>query len=117
VPADEPAVVPLVVRRPKTRRDHEPVTLLELEALVDAAVLSGRAARVRFQPRLREIARSRLAITRGIDLDADPASARAVVGDQAWVVLGPPQGPVPEPDAPGVALADIAAAATALEAL
>jgi hypothetical protein len=40
-----------------------------------------------------------------------------VLGERAWALVGPPHGAVPEPDAPGVALADIEAAAAALEAL
>ena len=109
-------VAPLLRRRPPPP-GARPTVLLGLEALVDGACLSGRAARVRLQPRLRELARHRLAVRRGIDLHADPAAAAAVLGPDAWALLAPPAGRVPEPEDPGVPLDAIAAAVDALEAL
>jgi hypothetical protein len=104
-----------------TRREPpdppRPMGLLGLEALVDSACLSGRAARVRLQPRLRDVARYRLAQSRGIDLDREPERAAAAVGPEAWTILAPPTGPIPDPDDAGVALATIAATVAALEAL
>ncbi len=50
----------------------------------------------RLRRSLRTIAAQRLAARHGIDLDANPAAARAVLGAEVWELLGPtPPGPVP----------------------
>ncbi len=111
------ATVPSLVRRGVPAPSPRPAALLGLEALVDSACLNGRAARVRLQPRLQELARHRLAAAHGIDLAGDPDAAARVLGATAWGVLAPPRGPVPDPDDPGLPLADILATVEALERL
>jgi hypothetical protein len=54
---------------------------------------------------LRDVALDRLAARHGVDLDADPLRARAVVGDELWAVIRVPDpAEAPAPDAPALDL-------------
>jgi hypothetical protein len=85
---------------------HEPSLAAELEDPLD--VLAERPAELeklerdvylalgtsfyfhhRVRPTLREIAASRLLARHGVDLDAQPESAEALLGAEAWAVLRP----------------------------
>ena len=82
--------------------------LLEWEALVAAGATSGRAATTRLRPRLQGLVAERLAVSAGIDLDREPDRARAVLGEEAWALVGPTR-PFPGADDPGVPLEQIGA--------
>lgn len=63
----------------------QPVLVRDL----DLAILSAFHLHVRLRPLLREIAAHRLRANYGIDLDAEPARARELVGPAAWEVVRP----------------------------
>lgn len=60
--------------------------LLALEGTVVSGLDSPRSFHHRLRPRLRELARHRLELDHGIDLDRQPEQARAVLGAQAWLI-------------------------------
>ena len=66
------------------RSGYEPSTALSL-------VLVGmpRVSELELRPILRAIAAQRLATYRTIDIDADPAAARAILGERVWTLLTP----------------------------
>lgn len=92
-----------------------PDDLLRIERALAAAPGSARETYHRLRPVLREIAGDRLEVRRRIDLDVEPARARAVLGDEAWALL---RGDLPRPTdhyAPGPEPATIGAIVTRLE--
>jgi hypothetical protein len=72
-------------------------------------------AHTRLRPELRRVAADRLSWSRGIELDADPAAARAAVGEAAWPLIRPDPGETPAREAPGVAAAVLDQAIAGLE--
>jgi hypothetical protein len=114
----EGRVDPLVAIPRREPPPRPPGGVLELEGLVEGATYNGRAASLRFAPRARDIARSRLAAHRGIDLDTEPARAEAALGAEVWVAIGPRHGgPLPAPGDPGLEIDTIEAVVLSLERL
>ena len=105
--------------RLRTRRRHslpERVrSLEELEHAVDFAGTTAFDVHYRLRPHLVRIAAHRLAARRGIVLDADPAAARAALGDELWAVVEPNREPPAERNAPGMPLAGVRRLVDALE--
>ena len=66
------------------------------------------------KPLLRELASWRLLRNRGIDVDATPELARAVVGEPLWSLIEPGE-PVRDYSAPGIPLADVRTSLEQLE--
>jgi hypothetical protein len=66
-----------------------PVGLERLERRLLFAETSGLDAH-RLRLALREVAADRLASHHAIDLDADPAAARAILGPELWAAVGQP---------------------------
>jgi hypothetical protein len=95
----------------------QPAELERLARLLALSSASALYAHTRLRQELRPVAADRLAWWRGVDLDADPAAARAAVGEAAWALVRPDPGELPARDAPGVPPADLAAAVAALERL
>lgn len=60
--------------------------LLALEGTMVSGLDSPRSFHHRLRPRLRELARHRLELDHGIDLDRQPDQARAVLGSEAWLI-------------------------------
>jgi hypothetical protein len=92
----------------------------ELERLARLLALSSASAlhaHTRLRQELRPVATDRLAWWLGVDLDADPAAARAALGEAAWALVRPDPGELPDRNAPGMPPADLAAAVAALERL
>ena len=54
------------------------------------------------RPLLQRLARSRLAERHGVDLDAEPHAARALLGDDVWVWLDPLRPPSSDSQPPGL---------------
>jgi len=54
------------------------------------------------RPLLQRLARSRLAERHGVDLDAAPDAARALLGDDVWVWLDPRRPPSSDSQPPGL---------------
>ena len=84
------------VRQGTHRRGTRPVPLPEL-ARVEREVTLGRATafdlHFRLRPRIREIAASRLADRRGIDLERRPDAAREVLDEAVWELVRPDREP------------------------
>jgi hypothetical protein len=113
---DDRRVRPLTApERPAPAGPRRPAGLVEWEGIVEAAGTNGRAARVRLGPRYRELARLRLALVDGIDLDADPDRAAARLGPDGWALASKPAGPLPGPNEPGLSLDVIERAVDALD--
>jgi hypothetical protein len=86
-------------------RPAPPAPPPELEALRRTLVLasvSGVYAHERLRPELRSLAAELLAWRRGIDLDAEPEQARAVLGEAVWELLRPDRQAPNDHDAPGL---------------
>jgi hypothetical protein len=60
---------------------------------LDLSILSALHLHIRLRPLLREIAAHRLRAHYGVDLDAEPARARELVGPAAWEVVRPDRPP------------------------
>jgi hypothetical protein len=74
------------------RRAPRPAAPAELESLARMLALasaSGVYVHNRLRPELRAIARELLFSRQGIDLDAEPAAARAVLGPTVWDLVRP----------------------------
>jgi hypothetical protein len=103
-----------------TARPAPPKPPAELDRLARLLTLSSASAlhaHLRLRPELRPVAADRLAWWGGIDLDADPAAARAALGEAAWALVRPDPGEPPDRDAPGAPPAALAEAVAALERL
>jgi hypothetical protein len=79
-------------RRPSTPAPPPP-TLTRLEKDVALGVAGSFELHYRLRPRLRSLARIRLATHRGISLDDEPDAARDVLGDAAWDLVRPDRPP------------------------
>lgn len=86
------------------RRPAVPDDLVRIERALTGAPGSARETYHRLRPVLREIAADRLEVRRGIGLDAEPARARDVLGDEAWALL---RGGLPMPTDPYAAGTDL----------
>ena len=72
-------------RRPPAR--ERPAGLEEVERAVDFSGWNPADLRRRLRPLLREVAAHRLLARRGIDLEREPAQARRLLGESAWLLL------------------------------
>jgi hypothetical protein len=108
--------------RPARRRRRSPsrdrfTELWRIEATLSVSPSSAKETYHRLRPVLREIAADRLAVGRRIDLDDDPARARAALGKEAWAMLRPDV-PMPEDRSlPGPSLIRTEEIVTSLEAI
>jgi len=71
----------------------------------------------RLRPLLRDVAAHRLRSRYGIELEAEPARAREVVGTEAWDVVRPDRGAPADRMAAGPTLADLRVVVEELEAI
>jgi hypothetical protein len=100
------------------RRPTAPPSPAELDSLARMLALasaSGVYVHNRLRPELRAIARELLFSRQGIDLEAEPAAARAALGPAAWEVVRPDR---PEPasfESPGLPLPVLARIVADLE--
>jgi hypothetical protein len=87
-----------------------PAELDRLARLLALSSASALHAHTRLRSELRPVAADRLRWSLGIDLDADPAAARAALGETGWALLGRDQRDLPDREAAGPpprALADL----------
>ena len=92
--------------------------LLELTPLEDRVALSLTNAadlHFRLRPLLREIAEHRLSVRHGIELDAEPERARAVLGEAVWDLVRPDREPPRDRHAAGPRPAHLRAVVETLE--
>lgn len=92
---------------------RRPADLERLERELLLARVSGMHAR-QVRLRLRQVAAARLAARHGIDLDADPAQASALLGPAAWALIDVPD-PSAARDAPALDLGELRAAIEVVE--
>ena len=97
-------------------RGSRPSQLLRIERIVERSRESDLAAHTQLRPLLTEIADARLA-RHGLRLDRDSAEARRLLGAAVWALVRPDRPAPPDGRAPGVALGDLEAALSRLEAL
>ena len=74
--------------RPARRGGTSP-DLASLDRLLSLSVANAEDVHARLRPLVAEIARQRLADHTGVRLDADPAAASALLGEDAWELVRP----------------------------
>jgi hypothetical protein len=113
----EPApAVGTAVRRRRAPR-NQPAELRRIEAGLAVSPASAMQTHHRLRPVLREIAMDRLRVRRRIDLDGDPARARAALGDEAWGLVRPDRSTPIDRVSPGISLDVIARVVERLESI
>jgi hypothetical protein len=103
--------------RTRARPDQRILELERMEREVALGVATAFDLHFRLRPRLRRIAAALLTARHGIELDGSPEAARRALGDDAWEILRGDREPPPERFAPGIDLASLGRAVSALEAL
>jgi hypothetical protein len=104
-PAASPFDAALGARPAAARPPAELDRLARLLALSSASALH---AHTRLRSELRPVAADRLRWALAVDLDADPAAARAALGEAGWALLARDQRDLPSREAPGLAPAALA---------
>lgn len=102
------------------RRDERPGIPSDLAALERVVYMAGASAgdrHHRLAPLVRGIARHRLAVHRGVDLDRDPQAARRLLGPVAWELVRPDAGEPADRFAGGIGESDLHAVVDALDDL
>jgi hypothetical protein len=94
---------------------ERPPSLTRLEREVSMARTSAFDLHARLRPTVAELATELLSGRRGIDLERDPARARAVLGDDAWELVRPDRPAPTDRHAPGIADGDLVRVVAALE--
>jgi hypothetical protein len=102
-----------LVRQPA--RLERPSSLVRLEREVSMAGTAAFDVHLRLRPTVTELATELLSARRGIDLRSDPASARAVLGEDTWELVRPDREAPTERHAPGIDEAGLEQVLTALE--
>jgi hypothetical protein len=110
-----PPARPLRPRTPRPRRQQPPETLDRLEQEVILGISSAFDLHYHLSPRLRGLARERLANRRGISLDDAPEAARNVLGDEPWALVDPQRPSPADRLARGMPPAELARVVDALE--
>ena len=113
-PRASPFDAALAARPAAPRPPAELERLGRLLALSNASALH---AHTRLRAELRPVAADRLRWSLGVDLDADPAAARAALGEAGWSLLGRAQRDLPDREAAGISRDDLADLITRLEGI
>ena len=92
-----------------------PVSLRRVERLMRYAERHPYAVHQRLLPELRALAAERLEMVHGVDMQVEPDRAAALLGGEAWKVIGPDSVESPERATQGISHDDIASAVTAIE--
>jgi hypothetical protein len=85
-----------------------PAELDRLARLLALSSASALHAHTRLRSELRPVAADRLRWALAVDLDADPAAARAALGEAGWALLARDQRDLPDREAPGLPPEDLA---------
>ncbi|HWD47543.1 MAG TPA: hypothetical protein VHM23_28185 [Actinomycetota bacterium] len=104
-PRPSPFDAALAARPAPPRPPAELDRLARLLALSSASALH---AHTRLRSELRPVAADRLRWALAVDLDADPAAARAALGEAGWALLARDQRDLPDREAPGLPPEDLA---------
>jgi hypothetical protein len=113
-PPASPFDAALAARPAPTRPPAELDRLARLLALSSASALH---AHTRLRSELRPVAADRLRWSLAVDLDADPAAARAALGEVGWALLARDQRDLPDREAPGLPPAALAELIATLEGI
>jgi hypothetical protein len=100
-PPAPPSELDAILNRRPTRPPSPP-ELDSLARMLALASASGVYVHKRLRPELRAIARELLFSRQGIDLDAEPAAARAVLGPTVWDLLRPDREEPDSYESPGL---------------
>jgi hypothetical protein len=111
-PPPSPFDAALAARPAAPRPPAELERLARLLALSSASALH---AHTRLRSELRPVAADRLRWSLAADLDADPAAARAALGEAGWALLARDRRDLPDREAPGLPPAALAELVTNLE--
>lgn len=103
-------------RAPRIRAESPP-GLAEWERAIDFAAWNATDFQRRLRPLLRQLAHDRLLHRRGVDADRDPLTARDLLGEQTWALLGQEPDRVAGVEAKSLDTAMIREAVVRLEAL
>jgi hypothetical protein len=110
-----PPAAPLRSTARRPHRTQHPASLSRLEQLSILGVAGAFDLHHRLRPRLRAIAQGVLATRRRVSLDAEPAAARAALGDATYELLRPDRLPPEDRLARGVPVADLRRVVESLE--
>jgi hypothetical protein len=83
-------------------RPRAPAELDRLARLLALSSASALHAHTRLRAELRPVAADRLRWALAVDLDRDPAAARAALGEAGWALLTRSQRDLPDREAPGL---------------
>jgi hypothetical protein len=111
-----PRATPL--RRPAKRRSDRreiPRALARLEQEVALGVAGSFDLHHRLRPRLRELATELLALRRGIELDTEPETAQAKLGDETWDLVRRERAPPEDRLARGIPISELGRVVESLE--
>jgi hypothetical protein len=111
----EPSLAHALDADPVDILPERPAELERLEREVYLALSNGFYLHRRVRPLLREIASHRLLVRHGIDLDARPETAAALVGEPAWSWLRPDRVEPRDRWAKGPPISELRAVVDALE--
>jgi hypothetical protein len=100
-PPGPPSELDAALRR-RPERLALPAELESIARMLALASASGVYVHNRLRPEIRAIARELLVSRQGIDLDAEPAAARALLGPAVWDLLRPDRGAPHGFEAPGL---------------
>ena len=98
----------------RTARDERLPELERLEREVLLGMSTASDFHYRLRPLLQDVARRKLSVARGVDLDAEPDHARSILGERTWELVRPDREPPRDRLGPGVDAADLAAAVDTL---
>lgn len=115
--ADAPSLLARWRARPRRWRPDRVRQLEELEHAVDFSLTTAFDVHYRLRPHLVRIAAHRLSVRRGIQLEADPAAARRVLGEAAWELVRPDREPPGDRNAKGIDVVALRTIVAALEAV
>ena len=113
-PRPDPVPLQARARRPKPLR---PPQLEEIERLVSFGTTTAFDADWRLLPLLRDLARGRLRDHHRVELDAEPAAARRLLGEDAWEFLRPGYEPRPDRLGPGITREELDGVIAAVDGL
>jgi hypothetical protein len=101
----------------RPERPRPPAELDRLARLLALSSASALHAHTRLRGELRPVAADRLRWSLAVDLDGDPAAARAALGETGWALLGRDRRDLPDREAPGPTRADLAGLVARLEGI
>ena len=96
---------------------ERPGSLNRLEREVSMAGSAAFDVHFRLRPVITELATELLSSRRGIDLERDPARARAAIGDDVWEIVRPDRTQPAERHGSGIGEAELGRVVTALESI